>query len=280
MANKFSKGMKTFFWALGYPWVGIHAFIRLVVLKRKNNKYQKHPEDFLPEERYKIVYTVCKAVRYLLRAKISEVEGKDKITKKAQLIVCNHRSNLDPILMYGYLYEKLSNNFVFVAKKELKDTKIGHVFEFIDTLYLDRDNVRAGVKLLEKEKELLKQGKVVVVYPEGTRTSEPEMLEFKSGAFEPAYAALCPILPMIITNTNQHLEDKKKFKDNKKPIKLFIMDELKPTNFVSIDRVNLAKNLHKSMQAKYDELMKEQEKEAKKDSKDKKSKKENKDKNN
>ncbi len=270
MANKIGNGCKTFFWALGYPLVGLHALIRLTVLKRKNKKYQKNPEDFLPEERYKIVNTIVKAVRYLKHVKITNVEGKEKIARKAQLIICNHRSNLDPILLYGFLYEKLANNFVFVAKKELKDSKLGHVFDFVDTLYLDRDNLRDGIKLIEKQKEILKSGKIVVVFPEGTRNTESELLEFKPGAFEPAYAALTPILPLIITNTNQHLEDKKQYKGERKPIELRIMDEVKPTNFVSIDRVNLAKNLQRKMQEEYDKMMQQENKKSCKESKDKK----------
>ncbi len=256
MANAFSKSIKTFFWGLGYPFVGLHAAIRFHVLKRKNKKYQKHHDDFLPEERYKIVNTLIKAVRYLKRIKLAEVKGKEKISNKAQLIICNHRSNYDAIILYSYLYEKLNNNFVFVAKKELKDSKLGRVFDFIDTLYLDRENLRESVKLLEEQKKLLKEGKVIVVFPEGTRNQSEELLEFKSGAFEPAYSALCPILPLLIAHTDQYCESKKEYRGHKEPIELMVMEEFKPTNFLSIDRVILAKNIQKKMQAEYNEFIK------------------------
>ncbi len=249
------NGLKTFLWVLGYPFVGFHAGIRFLVLKRKSRKYKKHPEDFLPEERYKIVNTLISAVRYLKRIKISEVIGHEQIPNKAQLIICNHRSNYDAILLYGYLYEKINCNFVFIAKKELQKSKLGFVFDFIDTIYIDRENPRSAVKVIDEQKKLLKKGKVIVVFPEGTRNHSDELLEFKSGALEPAYGALAPILPILITSTDQYCEIKKEFKGKKSPIKLKVMDEWKPTNFLSIDRMILAKNIQKKMQAEYNELV-------------------------
>lgn len=248
--NKLLSKLKTILWAITLPFVAIFAHIKKASIRRKAKKFKSHPEDFLDIERYTDVYKFLKLVRYLMKVKIGDKLGKEKISNRPQLIIANHRSNVDPILLFLLCYEQLNNNFVFIAKKELKDSKYGYIYEYIGTLFLDRENLRDGIKLIDKQTSLLKQGKTVIVFPEGTRNKDEGILEFKSGAFEPAYKALCSIQPIIFFNTEQHLEMKKEIKD-KKPIKILIMKAIQPDKFIAIDRNIFARNIQREMQSEY-----------------------------
>lgn len=247
---------KTTGWAIGYPFVGLYLLILYLSVRLKSRKYKKYPDNFLAAERYAGVYKLSKLFKYIFRVKIDEFVDKEKISSKPQLIVCNHRSMIDSLLLFNFLYNQLSNNFIFVAKKELEGTKIGVILDYVDTLYLDRENIREGLKLIDKQKELIKNGNVVIVFPEGTRNNENELLEFKAGAFEVAYRAMCSIQPIVLTHTNEYKEDKKEYRKRKSKVQMSIMEELKPANFISIDRVVLAKNLQKKMQDKYNSMIK------------------------
>lgn len=248
--NKLLSTLKTILWALSIPFVLLYAQMKRLSIKIKAKKYKNHPEDFLDVERYTDVYNLLKLVRYMLRVKNENKLGKEKIPNRPQLIVANHRSSIDPMLLFMVCFEQLNNNFIFIAKKELRDSKYGFIYEYIGTLFLDRENLRDGIKIIEKQAILLKQGKTIVVFPEGTRTHTDEMIEFKSGAFEPAYKAMCSIQPIVFLNTEQHLELKKEIK-NKAPIKMVIMKSIQPDKFIVIDRNIFARNVQKEMQSEY-----------------------------
>lgn len=249
----------TILWALGLPFVALYGWIKLTSIRSKSKKYQKYPGEFLDGERYADIYRLYKIVRYICRSKIKNQLGKDKLLIKPQLIICNHRSNLDPILMFGFCYEQLKGNFIFVGKKELEDGRFGSVFKYFDTLFLDRNNPRQALQIIEKQKDYLKNGKTVIIFPEGTRSCKDEFLEFKSGALEAAYKTMCPIQPILLFNTEKYLEKRKEYHSKKPVIEMLVMPIIQPNKFITIERQIFCRNLQKTMQAqytKYDKLKK------------------------
>lgn len=254
--KKIKNIILTILWAISLPFVWLFALERLWSVKRKYRKYKKHPEDFLDVERYGNVYFLTRLAKYLFRIKISKIIDHQKLVCRPQIIVCNHRSILDSVLLYNLCYDQLGTNYVFVAKKELKESKLGFILDYIGSIFIDRDNIRDAIKLIDTQKELIKNGKTIIVFPEGTRNNGDSLLEFKSGVFETAYRAMCPIQPLVITHTNEYYENKKEFRGKKQPIELSIMNDFKPHNFISIDRVNFSRNIQKIMQSKYNEMAK------------------------
>lgn len=254
--KKIWEVIKTILWSISIIFVWPYAGLVSLSIKSKSKKYKKYKVEYLAEERYAKVYSLTRLIKYLYRLKVKQDCGREKILMKPQLMVANHRSEIDPIILFNLLYKQIGQNYVFVAKKELSESKYAYVFDLIDTIYLDRENPRDAIKVIEKEKEEIKKGKIVIVFPEGTRNTNQELLEFKPGAFEPAYKAMCPIQPVIITHSNEYKEDKKEFKKHRKTIEVNIMEEYKPHSFISINRVIFAKNIHKNMQHKYNEMTK------------------------
>ncbi len=119
-----------------------------------------------------------------------------RIPKKGPLIIAsNHKSFLDPPLI-GYTAFR---EVLFLAKPDL----FAHS-RFFAWLIRTYNAVRiSGTEGLRSAVKLLKQGKVIVIYPEGTRLKTEGMLPFNPGLSYLAITYDIPVVPVHITNSNK-----------------------------------------------------------------------------
>jgi len=124
-----------------------------------------------------------------------KVSGLEKIDKcKAYVIVCNHQSAFDILLLY-----KLFTHFKWVAKKELaKVPVIGWNLILNNSILIDRASAVSTKKMIAQGLKHLGMGSSVLIFPEGTRTKDGQVKRFKEGAFLLAKQANAPILPVVI----------------------------------------------------------------------------------
>ena len=100
----------------------------------------------------------------------------------------------------------------FFAKNEMgKIPCLSHWMTFINCLFLDRKNIKEGMKTINKGTEYLKNGFSMVIFPEGTRSQDEEPHAFKEGSLRPALQANVPVVPMAISGTADILENNKKY---------------------------------------------------------------------
>jgi 1-acyl-sn-glycerol-3-phosphate acyltransferase len=142
------------------------------------------------------------AFRFLMwiaGAKIT-VLGRENIPKdQAVLYVSNHRSYAD--IPLGYM--TVGGLTGFIAKKEVKKFPILSLWmKNMTCLFLDRDDLRQGLKTILTAVDNVKDGYSIFIMPEGTRNHEEEMLPFKEGSFKVAEKAQCPIVPIAFSNTD------------------------------------------------------------------------------
>lgn len=139
------------------------------------------------------------ANKLLQKAKIEvEITGHVFDKNKSYIIVANHSSYLDIPLLLGHLDLK----FVIMYKKELEKIPIfGKGLELSPFISVIRTSPRDAIKSLEKANQMLKDNISVLVFPEGTRTSDGSLGEFKKGATRIAYKAKVDILPVRIDGT-------------------------------------------------------------------------------
>lgn len=135
------------------------------------------------------------------------VIGQERIPRdQAVLYVGNHRSFFDILLTY-VLVPDLTG---FVAKKELSRFPVFKVWmKYIHCLFLDRSNIKEGLKMILDGAEKIKNGISVFIFPEGTRShgeNELDMLEFHNGSLKMASKANCPIVPVALLNTRNIFE--------------------------------------------------------------------------
>ncbi|MGB8455451.1 MAG: lysophospholipid acyltransferase family protein [Anaerocolumna sp.] len=151
-----------------------------------------------------IVVSAFRTILFLCGIK-KTILGLENIPKdEAVLYVSNHRSYFD--ILIGYT--SVPNLTGFVAKKEMAHIPfISWWMRFLNCLFLDRDNVREGLKTILEGVELIKKGYSVFISPEGTRSQTKDMLPFKEGSLKMAEKTGCAIIPVSINNTDNVFEN-------------------------------------------------------------------------
>lgn len=130
-----------------------------------------------------------------------KAEGLENIPKdKAVLYVGNHRSYFDIISSYRLLPGITG----YVAKKEMNKVPLLRLWmRYIRCLFLDRSNVKEGLKTILAGAEEIKNGHSMWIFPEGTRNrgEEGTLLDFKEGSLKMADKAGCPVVPVAIAHS-------------------------------------------------------------------------------
>lgn len=126
------------------------------------------------------------------------VEGLDNIDhKKTYVVVSNHQSMADIILMY-----KTKMQFKWVAKESLfKVPVLGWNMLLAKHIRLRRNEFSSIKRVYKEASRWLRSGMSVVFFPEGTRNNDSTVGEFQNGAFKLAIKEKVPILPICIRGT-------------------------------------------------------------------------------
>ncbi len=152
---------------------------------------------------YHIVRFAIKIVLLITGGKYT-VLGRENIDKSGTyLYVSNHRSYFDIVLGLATVPTWAG----FIAKKEMAKIPFLRIWmQFINCLFLDRDDMRAGLKTMLTGIDYIKGGYSMFICPEGTRNPTDEMFEFKEGSLKMAEKTGCPIIPVAFTNTESLFE--------------------------------------------------------------------------
>ena len=129
-----------------------------------------------------------------------EVIGLENIDpKKAYVMVLNHNSMVDIMSIYN-----LPLVFKWVSKKEVYRIPIvGQLLFAHGDIVINRASTKEAMQLVHtRGLEWLKKGACVSIFPEGRRSKDGEIHNFKSGAFILAKEAGVPILPIVLDGTN------------------------------------------------------------------------------
>ena len=129
------------------------------------------------------------------------IDGVENIEKgKPYVMVMNHNSGFDIFAAY-----KIPLNFRWVSKREVFWVPfMGPMLSIHGDIPIERGNPKkAMAKVLRLGKLWLSRGASVAIFPEGTRSKDGEIHNFKMGAFNLAAEAGVDILPIVMTGTNE-----------------------------------------------------------------------------
>jgi len=156
------------------------------------------------EERNRLAFKVVgKISRKLIKLSGSQVKviGEENIPKdKSVLFVSNHQSNFDIPLLLGFIDKPKA----FIAKVELAKIPIlSQWMKAMGCIFIDRGNVRQSLRAINEGVNLLKAGHSLVIFPEGTRSKDGQLGEFKHGSFKLATKSDARIIPVTIKGAHK-----------------------------------------------------------------------------
>lgn len=165
---------------------------------------------FAPEKKeissLRIIQAVFRFILWLTGVKVTVI-GEENVPKDTPVLyIGNHRSFFDVLLTYSRCPIRTG----YVAKKEMeKYPLLSNWMRNLHCLFLDRTDIKQGLKTILEAIEKVKSGISICIFPEGTRSKDPNelnMLPFHEGSFRIASKAKCPIIPIAMNNTAQMWE--------------------------------------------------------------------------
>ena len=178
-----------------------------------------------------------------------EVEGFENIPDKTCVFMGNHQSILDiPVMRYS-----TQRTLDFVAKKELaKAPLIGYWITHVKSVTIDRDNIREGMKAINQAVNNIKDGYNFTIFPEGTRSKDGKIHEFKRGSIKIASKSKAPIIPVAIKGTSACFEDSKEFVPGK--VKVIFGEAIETENISKEVERELMLRVEESVRSLYEKI--------------------------
>ncbi len=136
----------------------------------------------------------------------TNIKGKED--PAAQMYLINHQSDLD----IGILETISKKDLSWVAKKELFDVPFfGLAMSLPEDIPIERQSKTSLLRLLKNAKDRLNKGRVITMFPEGTRSKNGRMLPFKNGAKVVADKYQLKVQPIVLMQTAKYYNIKKFF---------------------------------------------------------------------
>ena len=154
----------------------------------------------------RIIQTVFKFILWVAGTKVTVI-GEENVPKDTPVLyIGNHRSYFDIVLTYSRCPIRTG----YIAKKEMEHYPLlSNWMRYLHCLFLDRKDIKQGLKTILTAIEKVKSGISICIFPEGTRSKsadETVLLPFHEGSFKIATKSGCAIIPMSINNTAEIFE--------------------------------------------------------------------------
>ncbi|WP_257639586.1 lysophospholipid acyltransferase family protein [Campylobacter concisus] len=162
---------------------------------------------------------------------------------EANILLINHQSMLDIIV----LEEVHPKNLCWIAKAQIgKIPIIGKILSLPKMIAVERENKHSLIKLLKEAKDRVENGRVLAIFPEGTRSQTNKLLPFKGGAKMLVEKLNLKVQPIVIVGSDAMKV--KEFSFKKADIKLFCLDlvDTSKDNWLEATRESMQKVLDKN----------------------------------
>ena len=144
----------------------------------------------------------------------------------------NHSSFLDVLLVFAFIPQ----NFRSIAKEEFFSIPLmGLTVKRSGQIPLNRKSPRKGLQSIKQAAELLKKGVSIVVFPEGTRSPDGKIHEFKTTLFVLPIRTRTPVIPVLIEGTFEALRSGSVLL-KQYPVKVTFLDPVSADCFSDKDR--------------------------------------------
>lgn len=182
----------------------------------------------------------------LAGASVAIEGGEDVNLAEPRIYVSNHQSYFDVLALMAHL----PGNARFVAKKSLEYIPFfGQAMRAVGTVIIDRKNPeKARQALMSGSKKQLGRAAGVIVFPEGTRSRDGALQQFKLGAFVLAIELQIPIIPIGVKGTRE-IMPAKGFSVRQGKIRVKIGKPISPAGMTMDDRNRLLEEARGQVEA-------------------------------
>ena len=157
---------------------------------------------------------------------LKEIKGLENVPKGNFILACNHQSHLDELCAGAVAVFSKHYNFHFIGQTDryrgMVKLLMYLLYFLTGTLPVNRKNEISKKRVLEKAIKVLKKGRVLIMYPEGTRSRNGRLLPAKCGIAKIFLATGVPILPVAIKGTFELMPAGKVIPKFKKIIKILV----------------------------------------------------------
>lgn len=155
-----------------------------------------------------------------------EISGWENLPRddEAVVIVANHESMSDIWAMYylGIQFRWLSKDTVF------KIPMVGHAMTWSEYIPIVRGNKSSHIEAMRQSEDRIKKGIPMFFFPEGTRSPDGEVKEFKIGAFKLAKDTQVPVLPIAIHGAGELMRKGSSHPSFKATVRMKVLPKVAP----------------------------------------------------
>src|SRR5213594_2015727 len=194
-----------------------------------------------------IYWAGVKGVMFFVRAvgvKV-RVKGLERIPAGACLFVANHTSSADAPAVVGAIPRRIA---ILLKESLFKWPIAGQAFTLAHFIRVNRGARDSAVASIEKATEALKAGQSFLIYPEGTRSPDGRLQEFKKGAVMMAIKAGVPIVPMVCAGAHRVME-KRSLVIHPGEIVVEFLEPIDTSKYTFEERERLNETVHDAMAA-------------------------------
>jgi 1-acyl-sn-glycerol-3-phosphate acyltransferase len=220
-------------------------FLRLYFFVLKRIKSSEEYDNTL----YRVVNRWANHILKVIGVNV-RIKGIENLPKGNCLIVSNHQSDVDPLILIA----KLNKQMGFIAKKEmLKLYVVGTWMKAINCVFIDREDIRESLKAINKGIDNLEKGYSMVIFPEGTRSRSNKLGEFKKGSMKMATKASVPLVPIVLDNVFKAFEEGNgKFRAT--DVNMSILEPINVSELSKEEKANLAEMVRERIQKELNTL--------------------------
>jgi 1-acyl-sn-glycerol-3-phosphate acyltransferase len=175
------------------------------------------------ERRHKLA-TWSSRMAFVLPMIDVRVSGMDNLPTDDCVVVANHASYIDGVLLKGYLPWR----FNFVIKGEMRDFAPAHfLLRRSGAKFVERSDVKGSTRDARQIVKAALEGESLGFFPEGTFQAEPGILRFRPGAFVAATKSEMPVVPVAIRGS-RHMLPAKRLLPRRGPLTIDILPAIAP----------------------------------------------------
>ena len=219
----------------------------IALFSTSREKEVEKPKKFHLVLMHELIFFLLRYARIKMK-----VTGLEKIPDGKVMVICNHKSNFDPMPLMYYIKPC---NLVAVTKPENINLFIyGKYMHNMGFIKMPKKNDIESVKAIIKASNYIKKDiSSVLIFPEGKRNFEDGVLDFHPGSFKIATHAKCPI---VVTSLKNSDKVKDNFPFHRTKVHLDVIDVLNYEDYKDINTVDLAekcRNMIVDNLSKYEE---------------------------